>query len=210
MYTCVATTSEPCENGCSDIVEVKGTHKNGMTNADVKAFVMENQQLQSLPQNISFFFPNLIHLNFGNNLITHLGRTDLDPYTHLETLRISNNKIKGIYEDIFEGLPLIHIEIESNDLEYVVHNITYSSTLVYINFKNNKCINMEARSPHAIDSLKDKLLLRCSHSPRIVELEKSVDYVKNHIENHDLEYDKRISFLENTIKRLKEAIQAKL
>lgn len=201
LYTCVGIVTAPCGRNCSKVVDIRGKHEFGKSNENVKALVVENQEIAHF-LDVSSFFPNIVYLNFANNSIANITWTDLENYPNLETLRLSGNIITSISEDIFKNLSLRHIEIENNQLDYVDHHITFPISLAYLNFKNNTCINMEARSPEAIDKLKDLLLLRCSLSPRTEKLEETV----NNIEEHD----KRITSLENLVIRLKNAMKIKL
>lgn len=205
LYTCVATASPACQN-CTNIGQVTGTHLYGKTNDDVKAFVMENKNVTEVPKNIASFFPHISYLNFKNNLITTLSGNDLTQLRKLDSVRFTNNAITGIYEDIFKDLLLVNIEFDNNNIEYVTHNLTYSGSLNYLNFKNNKCIDTVAKSAEGIEQLKDRLLFKCSHNPRIGQLEENVLT----IEKHDLQSDVRISTLENVIKKFKKAMEIKL
>lgn len=206
LYTCKGTPSVNCGGDCHKINSIEGRHLYGKTNDDVEAFVMENKNITKIYKNLASMFPNLKFVNFKDNFITNITRFDTAQHRNLESLRLTNNKIGGIFEDIFEGLPLRHIELDNNNIEYVIHNLTYPSTLAHANFQNNKCIDMTASSPEAIDILKDKLLLRCSHSNRIKELEDDVAS----IEKHDVASDGRIASLENVMEKLKEAMNNKL
>lgn len=204
MYTCKAIISDPCEDDCKKVSQVKGTHAYGLTNKDVQAFIMENQSVTRFID-VSFFFPNILYLNLAKNSLTEVTRADLESYPNLDTLRLSGNKIERISEDIFKGLPLNHIEMDSNSIEYVLHTLTFPTSLNYLNLKDNPCINMVAKSEEMLDELKDKLLLSCSHSPRIEHLEIDVGNIKQ----HESESDGRIAKLENIIKGLKEAMKIK-
>lgn len=204
LYTCKATSSVPCEGDtCDRIDKITGDHAFGKTDADVQAFVMENKGVKKLFKNLGSFFTNLLYLNFKDNLITNVSRADILQYPTLTNLRLSNNKINGIYEDIFENLFLQNIEFDNNDIEYVYHRLSFSKTMLSMNFKRNKCIDMIALSPEDIDKLKDKLILRCSHNPRIGELETNM----LNITRHYFDSDDRITELENTVIRLRKAME---
>lgn len=205
-YSCAATSSNSCDNNDFIISEVKGQHKHGMGNKDVQAFVMENQKLPLLPTGLSSFFPNLKLISFRNNAITKVTKSDLHSYSNLAYLILSKNNIARITEDIFEKLPLRSIEFADNNIEYIVHDLTLPMSLVYIDFLRNKCISLVGKTAAAIDTLKDKLLLRCSHNPQILI---TLDTVDKLIKNN-LQAVERIENLENINKKLKDALKFKL
>lgn len=145
------------------LVEVRGNHLVGKSDADVEALAIRNQDLSKFPKGIEHFFPNLRIIFLHNSNLWSLSAEDLRPFPGLMYLNIDSNKIVSLDGNLFQFTPrLLYIDFEGNFLYHV--GIGIFSGLNYlqtVNFKANPCINLLADAPHEIQQLNQQLPIKC-------------------------------------------------
>lgn len=90
----------------------------------------------------SEMFKDFTEIVIDDNLITTLKGLDLIKFDNLKTLKITNNKLTEITEDVFENMPVIEtLDFTSNDITSV--NFGQIPTLKSLTLNNNKLTHLD-------------------------------------------------------------------
>lgn len=137
VYTC---TARVVFVGDSRVVtEVSNNHMSGKTNSDVKGITINHQNIGLVPNNLSYFFPNLESVMMENAGVTLVNRDSLRGLTKLRQLYLYWNNIPAINNDLFIDNP----------------------NVAYITFDNNRIRNI---APKVFDHLNQLSTLLFRHS----------------------------------------------
>lgn len=170
VYQCNATVTFDLSGTTLD--SVTGAHLPGHTNTDVLALYTSNQGLTFLPQGIVSFFPNLIVLVLEPENLQTISDTDLQPFPGLLVLGLYGNRIASLDSTLFQYTPLLqYINFNANEISVVGANLvgsltSFDSTLQYLRFLQNICINYDANTVERVVFLNEQLPILC---PDIVE-----------------------------------------
>ena len=115
--------------------------------------------------------------------LKEIKKVDLEPFTKLRFIYLTNNHIEFLENDLFEGnLNLEIVNIDLNRIRLVGIEILKPLTnLKQISLLNNQCINEAASNSSAIDALSKTLVEKCSPSyvhyfmQKISNLEKQIN-----------------------------------
>lgn len=122
-YLCVVQGLEN-QNESSEFSKVDGDHADNKTNSDVVSFIAKNQNISFVPHNISKFFTNLSRFEVKNSLLTGVVKENLAGLAKLDTLILTNNRIRSLKADVFEDLyNLKRVELSGNELSELHHRI---------------------------------------------------------------------------------------
>lgn len=148
----------PNKDGCEATVILTGSltivesvlalnsHGSHDDNDRVKVLSIRDQNIGVIPKNILNFFPNLIALNFENIGLTTLVRLDLQPFTAIEALRITENNIQSLSNDLMINNPKLRTFVfQQNNLKRVGAKLVNRWLgLSVLRLNNNFCINGES------------------------------------------------------------------
>lgn len=206
IYTCLGTIVS-CGEGCSDLVEVRGSHLQNRSNEDVEGLFIQEQQLKNFPANVTFFFPNIRHIDLQGNVISEIKMTHLEQFgAKLNYLNLKNNVITSIDEDIFKhSFGIASINFDGNNIRYITEALTFPSSIQYLNFEHNECIDEIYDGKSDANTIIDAIIINCSHGPRIGSLERYVTSMDSLL----LKSNEKILMLEDVIQNLKDIFNEK-
>lgn len=156
-YACVAKN---LKSTLSDrkVVEVRGTHTAGMTDADVKKVLIVDQYCPYLPINLGSHFKNLEVLYVMKSNVSHLTDEDLTGLK-LKIFDVSYNPIKRLHKDYFKGQNKIEIiSFYDCELNYVEKGFLEPLTsLKEGHFQFNVCVDYRGDDEGLLSDLKQEL-----------------------------------------------------
>jgi hypothetical protein len=146
------------------ITEIVRNHRFGFTDDSVEAFFLYLAELNSIPQNISDFFPNVKAFDFGSNEIVAISASDLQPFPELVYFSVAGNRIVSLDSDLFiHNSKLVTINFGDNHLQIVGANLLgHLIGLTTADFRGNPCIDVVASSPEEITDLNLELPVSCT------------------------------------------------
>lgn len=162
VYTCEAKVlSSDLEVG-SALVNVTGTHKKGKSNSSVR-FLSINDTLPFIPSDVDKIFFKLKGVQMWHASLQTLSADDLKQFPNLEVFIVPGNNLATLDVDLFRfNKKLQWIDFRNNSIEQVGADILKKlSNLKDINFLNNPCINVHAKSSKAIEALMQQLTVQC-------------------------------------------------
>lgn len=183
VYSCTPSIIYEAAVVNESVRTVYGTHQTGKGYADVYGLNLASRNLNFVPTNIEYFFPNLIALYLFNNAITSIGNRHLIPFPGLQFLSISRNNITSIDGDVLSGMDSMKsVSFSLNSVTNVGHdlNLPINGQLF---FASNPCINQNADNTEAIASLKLNLSRNCP--PTILQIEDSLQRRQNFLTHID-------------------------
>lgn len=127
----------------SNVVGVSQNHETGKTDQDVKALLVESQQVDSIPTDINLHFANLELMYFYDSPIKSFTKADLKSFLHLKYFRINQGKLLTINGDVFQhSSKLEYIDFDFNQITNVGPGIfQHTPKLTSAWFQSNLCIN---------------------------------------------------------------------
>lgn len=162
FYTCIAKNFRT-ELNDRTVTEIKGNHRTGMSNDDVKMFYMKKQPCPYLPLKAGSYFPNLEAIYFIKSNIQHLLSGDLDGLTKLKIFDIQQNPVEVLGRDFFQGQDKIkQISFLDCHLRFIdVEALEPLVNLVDANFRTNKCIDRETGYANTLQGIKNVISNNC-------------------------------------------------
>lgn len=162
QYKCLAVVDN-IDDGSWEIDFVYGNHEVNKTSDSVTFFEVQDENLQYIPSNLAFFFPNLTGITIVNSKLQRLVSDDLRPFFNLNLLRVSKNPITELFADSFRyNSKLLVIDMSSNKIRGVGKNLLLTlSKLVSVYFTKNECVDEYAEDPLRILRLNVKLSKIC-------------------------------------------------
>lgn len=142
--------------------DVRGTHKEGFSNADVNYLDIVYQNLTYLPTNIETFFPNLKGITYFRFNLKQVSANDLKPFPQLAVFTVYGGDITTL-DDLLKYTPnLKWIAFTNNELQHIGENLLGNLAVQSVNFVRNTCINTAASSDRAaIIELNRRLPILC-------------------------------------------------
>ncbi|XP_037029186.1 uncharacterized protein LOC119069240 [Bradysia coprophila] len=180
IYTCTGRITINEGAKVTQMYSVAG-HMSGKNNGNVLALRMNSKSMTTFPVNVENFFPNIKALHFGENMISHINNSHLNPFPDLRFLSMWNNHLTSLDSNLFAGLTsMSYINFEFNRIMYVGHDfvLPYSAE---IRFYSNPCISDMASTPDRISLLKFLLAVKCP--PTILHIENSLESRPNLLTN---------------------------
>lgn len=156
--TVIASKSE------TTLLEVKGNHSEGKSNADVLYLSIYDQVIPNrFPKNIEKFFPNLESFDWYNGSLKSVTAGDLAPFQTLKVLSISGHKLVSLNADLLKNNALLEwINFRDNLIEHVGSGLLKDLKRLEIAiFHENPCINFNATTPEGLEELKMQLTVNC-------------------------------------------------
>lgn len=162
VYTCDGIVIN--YDNSSTVTEIQGRHYPEKSDADVKGFFVNfDQVVHRIPKGIELFFPNLLALQWYYGNLTTLAAVDLQPFPSLKHAFFGWNKIMSIDGDLFRSTPNIsEIYLNNNRIQNVGFNLLTSlNELRFVDFRVNTCTSSFAETSEAIHQLNTQLPLSC-------------------------------------------------
>lgn len=166
-YDCESIAENP--RNLSIIEEVRGTHMDGKSNADVVVYRQLGNNApfyQTIPSNLASTFPNLKGVFFYVPLLRVIS-TDLKPLTNLIFFYSWNGAYTSVEGDLFQQNKKIQfMEFNHGKLQNVGENFLNGlDDLKHARFHLTPCIDFKAENSLQIQELKTELLIRCPPLP---------------------------------------------
>ncbi|KAG7282904.1 hypothetical protein CRUP_018404 [Coryphaenoides rupestris] len=101
--------------GNNDISEVESGAFNGLQG--LRRLHLNNNKINALKAELFFGLENLEYLQMDYNYIRHVEANALGMLTHLEVLILNDNLISSLPTNIFQLVPLTHLDLRGNQLK---------------------------------------------------------------------------------------------
>lgn len=106
------------------IKSVKGDHKNGHTNDDVKALCINGKNTSYFPKGLEKLFKNLRRIRIAHGQLKEISQADFQPFPWLIELTLNGNDIRVLENGIFEyNLNLAYINIAENKIVHIGNSV---------------------------------------------------------------------------------------
>jgi hypothetical protein len=166
VYECM--TFPLIVGGGQNVASVTGSHQMGMTDSNVQMlFLTGNDALSFVPRGIREFFPNVIAIEMANTGLEVLDGNEFVDLPQLQWLTIRNSILKRISGDLFVPSPsLAFVDFKSNFINHIGENLfapLNPSSMSFVGFTLNWCINQEANNPTQIATLIENLKRLCPY-----------------------------------------------
>ncbi|KAL7011054.1 hypothetical protein ACKWTF_014070 [Chironomus riparius] len=131
----------------ANITSINGS-QNGKNYSNVIGFVASSINVKYFPRGLSTFFNNLIAIYIYEGRLKELNQQDLKLFPKLLNLKLWQNDIKILDNDLFEyNLDLQFIDFENNKIFHIGTNVFDKLVnLSYLWLSSNKCINTHVSS----------------------------------------------------------------
>lgn len=148
------------------VTNVLGTHTLGKTNSQVKCLYINDQNINTLPDNINNFFPNLIVLDVSRSHLQTITADSLKPFPNLLAFVSSINNVYSIDGDLFKYTPkLRYLAMHYTGLKQVGNGLLDGlNDLTRTDFEGNICINKSSLNPVELQQVKQDLESNCNTS----------------------------------------------
>lgn len=172
--------------GLSDTLqEVNGDHRyrnqghNGhgggrMTNADVQGLAVENQLIGVFPKEIVNFFPNILIISFIGAGFTTLTSTHLQPFPNIVALRVDNNNIEQLNNDMLVHNPKLKTFIfQGNNMKRIgAKLVNRFASLRILRLNDNTCVSGESyNDPSSLNNLLYNVGVSCAPTFETMEVD---------------------------------------
>ncbi|CRK88067.1 CLUMA_CG001852, isoform A, partial [Clunio marinus] len=156
------------------ITHVSNNHLSKRDNGDVKGVSIRNQELDFAPRNLGEFFPNLESLDISQSKLKEIRREDLENLPNLKQLHLNNNNIQFVEKNLFENNPQLHaISFLNNPVKHVAYSVFDNlSDLKSLRFEGTTCINLGYDKNRAkVETLISQLAKNCAPTFEMTEAE---------------------------------------
>lgn len=222
-YTCdVGNRRYNVSGSDTEITEIRGEHKIGKTDDDVKGIYSPNGRINFIPKDLIKFFKNIEHVWIGGTNIEVVTKEDfLKIGKNLKTIVLSSNKIKHIETGAFEGMEnLTMLDLTENPCtsnEHIARE-DHSKVLELIQSVEEKCkdpslIATTPRLIHPQDVFEEEITALSSNLTSTLKILKSKDADAKiqelqeenlTIKTENLKYQEEIKILSKNDENLKE------
>lgn len=161
-YNCEVTVID--SESETTLLEVKGNHLEGKSNADVLFLSIYDQVIpRRFPKNIEKFFPNLESFDWYNGSLKSVTAGDLAPFPTLKVLSISGHNLVSLDSDLLMNNTFLEwINFRDNLIEHIGSGLlTDLKHLEVALFHGNPCITFNATTPKELEALKMQLTVNC-------------------------------------------------
>ncbi|KAG5679654.1 hypothetical protein PVAND_009209 [Polypedilum vanderplanki] len=140
-YQCKVSNKEVFNGNRVTIGKAVGNHTDGMTDDDVKYFLIEEANLTYFPKNLGNIFKNLEMIAIYYSELIDITSEDLKPFPKLKYLRIWGNPIEVIREDLFiHNRELQVLALYDNEINHIDRKaLSHLNNLRAVLFNRNKC-----------------------------------------------------------------------
>jgi hypothetical protein len=137
--------------------------------ASVTGIHFGESSLSFIPPQMKAYFPNLKVVVFNNTGISSISRDDLEDFKNLLVFEINGSNMKELPIDLFYGNPKLRFLTitNMNELKNIKTNMLLPkklSSLEYVDFRNNGCVNEFARNKDEVAKLNSELDKICSQN----------------------------------------------
>lgn len=164
LYQCGATVE--FSGSATTLEDVTGSHLDGYNNNNVRALVVDSQNVPSIPKGITEpgLLPNIIAVQWYISNLRSISADDLEQFPLLQILSIYQNSITTLDGNLFmHSRFLKSIGFYNNLIRYVGSDLLTSlNDLQVVNLQLNPCVNTRADTPLAISILNRDLPTMCA------------------------------------------------
>lgn len=141
-----------------------------MNNDDVQCILIANQEMDSMPRNISSFFPNILSIELSQLNLTELSRDDINGFSKLKQMNLNPNNIQELGNDLFEGNPELEmLAFSNNPIRHIAHNVFDNLTKLRLVHMFLTCIGDFTDTPVGIENFKFQVSVRCPPTYKMIE-----------------------------------------
>lgn len=169
MYTCEPRVIQT--GGTRNVDGVSQNHLAGRSNRVVIGLHIRNQQIDSIPQDVNLYFPNLEGIHIHGCPIKSVTMADLEPFPKLRSFGVVGGQLTTIHGDLLRHLPELQLlYFNTNKITSVGPGLfQYSPKLQLASFPSNLCINSQATDKAAFINFGRELAFRCPPTVKMIQ-----------------------------------------
>lgn len=119
IYSSIVTLAWAPEK-FKDVKAIKGEHKFGSSNSDVRILSFVSLQIHFIPSGLPGIYGNLTEIYITSCGLKEISRIDLSGFKNLELLALRYNDLKSLPDDLFQDMrKLSHVWIDEHKLEFL-------------------------------------------------------------------------------------------
>ncbi|XP_076026145.1 SLIT and NTRK-like protein 5 [Genypterus blacodes] len=123
--------------GNNDISDVEAGAFNGLQG--LKRLHLNNNKIDALKEELFFGLENLEYLQIDYNYITHVAPNAFGQLRHLEVLILNDNLISTLPVNVFQDVPLTHLDLRGNQLKVLPYSglLEHMGSIVELQLEEN-------------------------------------------------------------------------
>lgn len=141
--------------------QIKPIELNNLRNINVQKLYLNNNQLNSIPDNSFHEMESLMSISINDNNLEVLNSSTFMKNPELTTIYASDNKIRILISDLFANNTFLrYFDIQNNMISKIEFEFKFFGTY---NFLNNECIDKyySAKEPSVLEELNQKIVDSC-------------------------------------------------
>lgn len=174
------------EYGVAYLELSKTKHVHEKNKNQVEAVTFSKSLIRCIPKNLSDHFMCLVALSIDDCGLCYISKEDLQPFTFLKELFMTNNPIQSLPADLFNDTPMLEtLCVRNNKIQFISQQtLTPLKRLMFADFRGNTKINMVYSSGEissgsvTFNTLQANIALYCRPSDE-PPLSTVATYVKN-------------------------------
>lgn len=141
-YICSITNLEVYDEANIELSKAK--HVPGKNKNRIDAVIISKSIIRFIPGKLEDHFMNLVALSIDGCQLPHISKEDLQPFTFLKELFMTNNMIECLDDDLFDYTPMLEtLCFPNNKIKFISQQtLTPLKRLTFADFRVNTKINM--------------------------------------------------------------------
>ncbi|XP_070507881.1 uncharacterized protein [Chironomus tepperi] len=163
LYTCEISGRLHITRRGTSINRIDGFHMQGKRTKEVQAFKGDASIINYFPKDLEKQFPNLIVILLNLVQLKEIRQTDLKPFTDLRYLDLFENKIEFLEADLFKyNRRLEVIWLSNNKIKFIDDNVFQGLGITSLFLAYNECVSKSVNdNPTSLMYFLDLIKISC-------------------------------------------------